>query len=113
MIQLVKRMTESPAQCLACGGNPMDVSGRAQKAVDLGVDVNWGDNAYLCWECVNLIADMIGRPDEGTVEKAQERIKFLDTRNKKMAAEMAEQEKLLKRIKDGRDALREVKADAN
>lgn len=63
MIQKVDQMTQAPVQCVACGGNPM-FDGKAQSAIDLGTDINYGDHAYLCIECAGVVADLMGRVPE-------------------------------------------------
>lgn len=108
-MRLVDKMDQQPGTCVACGGNPIDIDGNPQTAVDLEVDVNWGDQAYLCNECINLIADLIERPKKEKIQKIVDQNKFLNRRNKELAAELEKKENLIKRIKDGQAAIREVK----
>lgn len=108
-MRLVDQMTENPGHCVACGGNPIDIDGNPQIAVDLDVDVNWGDSAYLCVECINLIADLIERPSKKKIQKIVDQNKFLSRRNKEIAKELEDAQKLIARIKDGQAAIREVK----
>jgi hypothetical protein len=35
--------------------------GRPKEAIDTNVDVDWGNNLYICSECASVIADLLGR----------------------------------------------------
>lgn len=108
----VSSMTNQPGCCLVCGGNPTDVEGNQQPSLHAeGIDVNWGDDLYLCWECVNLIADLIWRVPREDFDKmsqdlwdTEKELDELKKDHKKLQAQML-------RIVDGAKARKEVKPD--
>ena len=59
-IDLVDVMKKAPGRCLCCNTTPTE-GGKPQVAIDLNVDVDWGNNAYLCNECATVICDLLGR----------------------------------------------------
>jgi hypothetical protein len=67
-IERVEVMTKQPGRCVCCGTSPTE-AGNPLPAIDLNVDVDWGNNAYLCTECVDVICDLWGRVSR---EKYQE-----------------------------------------
>src|SRR5690606_30614845 len=62
-IDLVSVMKKAPGRCGICNTTPME-NGQPVKAIDTNVDVDWGNNFYICIECANVIADLLGRVDE-------------------------------------------------
>lgn len=74
-MHLVETMVQPPNQCLVCGkGNTPDGrTGKVGPFLDLGIDYNWGDSAYLCDECVGKAAVHFGwiSPDTHTELKRE------------------------------------------
>lgn len=65
-IDLVDVMMKPPGKCLCCNLTPHDEEGKPKRAIDLNVDVDWGNNGYICEECATVIAQLIDfiSPDE-------------------------------------------------
>jgi len=70
MFKVVEGMEEQPYHCIHCGSNPVDINGQQQKAIfTSGVDVDWGNSVYTCWDCANLIADLIDREPRASYDR--------------------------------------------
>lgn len=111
-LELVKGMPLIPHACMLCSNNPVDeINGGQQEAVFApGVDYDWGNSAYICKSCGELIADLFGRvPLEehtslmGEYRDLKEAYEKLEDDNEKDRA-------LLDRIRDGKQAIKEVKS---
>lgn len=59
-IDLVDTMTKAPGRCGICNTTPTE-NGHPLPAIDTHVDVDWGNNFYICDECANVICDLMGR----------------------------------------------------
>lgn len=59
-IDLVEMMRKPPGRCGICNTTPM-TEGKPREAIDTNVDVDWGNNFYICDECAGVIADLIDR----------------------------------------------------
>lgn len=107
-IDLVPVMRKAPGQCGICHTTPTE-NGKPKLAIDTNVDVNWGDNLYVCDECLSVIAGLMGwitpeeyeqmQRDYNELEKAHERLR---RRFKKQEAELkalAKGEKVRKRVR--------------
>ena len=106
-------MPESPQCCVACGGNPSDFEGHMQQALWAeGVDIDWGNMLYLCWECVQIIADLAGRATKEGFDKLDVQLNELQQRYEELEAEHAAQEELLQRVRDGAAARKQIKETA-
>lgn len=69
----VKVMLDPP-NCLICGrGNVVDTPMVEDEfwAIDTERDVNWGDNAYICFACCEKIAELSGYVDAEQVKKLE------------------------------------------
>jgi hypothetical protein len=108
-MELVEAMSKQPGICLVCGGNPPDPidSRRQMPAIDLDVDVNWGDNAYLCNECASLVSDLIGRPKVDVYMKVKKKVEELREENEALTAENEQLNSRLHRIVEGAKARKE------
>jgi len=70
MFKVVNGMAEQPYHCIHCGNNPSDTHGNQMKAIfSEGVDVDWGNSVYTCWECAELIADLIDREPRSSYDR--------------------------------------------
>ena len=83
-IDVVPVMKKAPGRCVCCNTTPTDAYGEPAKAIDLNVDVDWGNNAYLCTECVNVICDLWGRVDEDTHEAMKQDFEDLRSRHTRL-----------------------------
>lgn len=70
-IDLVEVMRKAPGRCGICNTTPNDTEGRPLPAIDTNVDVDWGNNLYICDECADVICDLKGRVDKDTHDKLQ------------------------------------------
>lgn len=59
-IDRVPNMRKAPGRCGICNTTPNDVSGQPLPAIDTNVDVDWGNNFYICDECVRVIGELMG-----------------------------------------------------
>lgn len=73
-LESVEIMDEQPYSCLVCGGDPKDEMGKSKPGMvkATGIDVDWGNSVFLCGECTNLIADLIGRAKQTDHEALQD-----------------------------------------
>lgn len=95
-IDLVDNMRKAPGKCLACNTTPNE-NGKPLPAIDLNVDVDWGNNAYICAECGGIIADLLGRPSAEEFEALKREYDQLtkdhtklSTRHKKRGEELVD-----------------------
>lgn len=113
-ITLVDKMTQNPGCCLLCSGVPCDLEGNPLPMVDTELDVNWGDNLYICQECARTIAGLHGwQTDEEHIRQlAEAREKEKEARkNLKAVTKKWEKEKARNKIIDkGKRALKEKSA---
>lgn len=110
-LELVDQMTEQPGACILCGGNPPGPDGQTRPAIHaVGLDVNWGDSVYVCGECADLIADLIGRVDEKEHKALQHDYRKLSKAHAKLTRQYRELKNRTRRIVDGERAKKEVKS---
>lgn len=103
-------MENSPGVCTLCACTPTEVDGDQKPCIHAeGVDVNWGDDVYICAECVEVICDLWDRPSEEQVSKVRSEIKFLRKQVKRKDQEIAEKDELLRKIREGTKAIKQVK----
>jgi hypothetical protein len=107
-IDLVVVMKKPPGRCGICNTTPM-VNGRPAEALDTNVDVDWGNNFYICKECGNVIADLLGRVDEGDFEELKDKHGQLLESHKTLRRRFKEQEEKMETIIKGRQAETNVK----
>lgn len=106
-LKLVKMVGSKP-ECAFCGCTPRDEEDNLLPGVTAeGVDINWGDNLYMCQPCVKVAGQLIGMEEAEVVERMG---KQLDFRNHQVEKLQAENEKLEKRIGKMLDGSREMKA---
>jgi hypothetical protein len=103
-------MTMQPGHCFVCGLTPVDDHGNVKPAIDLERDYDWGDNAYLCLECANLIATLIDRPSPEEITKVTKERDKLKRQNKELLAKVTGQGEDLDKIRQGSSALKRVRA---
>jgi hypothetical protein len=79
-MRLVERMNFAPHSCVVCGvGNTPDGdTGEVGPFIDLGVEVSWGDHAYMCLGCgtkVGVLCKMGSAEDMGLKDDEIRRLK--------------------------------------
>ena len=106
----VQGMEGQPQCCVACGGNPADFEGNQQQALWAeGVDIDWGNNLYLCWECVQVIADLGGRATKEGFDKLDAQLNELQERYEALEAEHADTMEEVRKIRDGAAARKRLR----
>jgi hypothetical protein len=112
-LELVTKMTQSPATCLLCHNSPVDETREDRRPLPAifapGLDVNWGESVYICAGCVGLMADLMDRPAQAEVEKIESRKDFLEKRMKKVSAELDTTKARLDKIIAGKKAVKEAR----
>jgi hypothetical protein len=103
-------MPETPQCCVACGGNPADFEGNQRQALWAeGVDIDWGGMLYLCWDCGEIVADLVGRATRGGFDDLTKKYEVLLEEYTEL---VEEHEKLLgevTRVKEGAAASRRIR----
>lgn len=114
MFEVVVGMPESPQHCLHCGSNNLNSNGTQKRSIfSSGVDINWGDSVYTCWECAELIADLIDREPRESYEKLLQEKDELQRAHNELTEQHEEAKELLDRIRDGADARKKVLAGSS
>jgi hypothetical protein len=104
-------MPDLPGCCAVCGSNPVDLEGNQQQALWAeGVDIDWGNNLYLCWECVDIIADLGGRATKVGFDELQAKYDALLEAHAELEKEHEELQETVEVIKAGAAARRRLKA---
>lgn len=111
----VALMTATPTTCLHCGrGNTPDDPHSMDDfwVVDLERDVNWGDSTYICRYCCDQIAAIAGFVTMDDLAEQQRINQKLKEKNHDLEAELDEKSRRLKRIAQGRKALKKTQEEA-
>lgn len=110
-LEIVKGMALVPHACVLCANNPVDeATGEQQEAIFApGVDVNWGDSVYICDSCCQIIADLKGRVTKEGFDKLTAKFETLETDYKELAEKHERAKTFIERIKDGNQAVKDVK----
>ena len=110
MWRRIDGMPELPCCCAACGGNPVDLEGNQQQVLWAeGVDIDWGNMLYLCWECGNIVADLVGRATKGGFDDLVEKLETVTGEHEALKAEHAELLETVAQIRNGAAARRRLK----
>lgn len=113
MFQLTDGMPLQPNVCLTCGGTPTNDDGTPKKAIFAeGVDVDWGNSVYICWECSELIADLVGRATRSGFDALEARHEALLEAHAELEVAHERQEALIDKIREGSAAQKTLKASA-
>jgi hypothetical protein len=104
-IDLVPVMKKAPGRCAICNTTPME-NGKPKPAIDANVDVDWGNNLYVCDECVRVMAELMGFKDPKDVAELQGKLTDLEARHSRLRRRFKKQESRLERILEGRKAER-------
>lgn len=102
MFQLTHGMPLQPNTCLTCSCNPTNPDGSQMMAVFAeGVDVDWGNSVYICMECADLVADLIGRVPREFSDKTEAELEALKVEHTELIEAHEAQEALIQKIRDG------------
>lgn len=112
-LEVVTGMELPPQACVLCSNNPVDENtGEQQPAIFApGVDIDWGSSVYICASCVNIMADLFDRVDHDTHKKVVEKLETLEDKYEHLSDDHERAKALLERIKDGKAAIREARAE--
>jgi len=102
-LELVSKMVGSLPNCAFCS------AGGTSAVTAPGVDINWGDNLYMCDGCVRVAAQLIGLLPEEKVEEIQNRNEFLEKRIEQVVTELGEANARIDRMLEGARAKREAR----
>jgi hypothetical protein len=111
-LEIVQGMELQPNTCLLCSNNPVDeMTGDQKKAIFAGgVDVDWGNSVYICWECGHLIADLVGRSTKEGFDKVVAEKDELQAQYNELLEKYEEEHELVEKIRAGNEAIKKVKA---
>lgn len=83
--------TNPPGDCFICSCRPVDEKGELYEFVYVeGMDINWGETPYICWDCAGIIADLIGRPEAEKIKAVLRGAKLQKKHNGKLVKENEE-----------------------
>jgi hypothetical protein len=100
-----------PYTCVCCGGGPTDNDGNQRECIFAeGVDIDWGNSVYICWDCTQLIADLAGRTTKEGFDRLQSAFEELQGEHEQLLSQFTEQEGLLDKIREGSAAQKEVRS---
>lgn len=112
-LTIVHGMELQPNTCLLCNSNPVDDEGNQKRAIFAeGVDVDWGNSVYICEECADLIADLVGRSTREGFDRLVQEVEELQEKYDELLAKYEENSELVDKIRSGSDAIKKVKATA-
>lgn len=113
MLTVVTGMALQPNVCTLCGSNPNNDDGTAKKAIFAeGVDIDWGNSVYICWECGELIADLMGRATRRGFDELELKHEALLTAHAELEEAHERQEALVEKIREGSAAQKTLKSAA-
>lgn len=106
-------MPDIPHTCAVCGNGPTTNEGDQRQCIYAeGVDINWGDSLYICWDCGEIVADLVGRVTREGFDKLQEKYDSLKAEHDELLASHEEQEALLDKIREGNRAQKTIREKA-
>lgn len=112
----LKRITGMPLlphTCTLCGQGPTDNDGNQRDVIFAeGIDIDWGNSVYICWECSELIADLVGRVTREGFDRLEEDNAELQEKYDTLLGEHQEQEALLDKIREGNKAQKRIREKA-
>jgi hypothetical protein len=99
-----------PGDCFICSCRPVDEEGELREFIyPEGMDINWGETPYICWDCAGIMADLIGRPDAEKIKAVLRGARLQKKHNTKLLAENEELRTSLQALLDGREASEKAK----
>lgn len=107
-IDLVPVMRKAPGRCGICNTTPME-NGEPKPAIDTNVDVDWGNNLYICDECVRVIGELMGWTPPEVYAKLMESYADLESRHEKLRSKFKELRGRLDAVIAGKKAERKHK----
>ncbi len=111
-MHLEERMTLPPYHCMICGrGNPTDNDPHPVQFVDLERDVDWGDAAYLCTDCVVKLVDIAGFVSKDQLQEKEDLIAKKDEEIHELKATLDSTNRRVKQILSGSKAAKSLRSE--
>jgi hypothetical protein len=109
MITRVPVMDLQPGCCAHCGQTPTNDDGTYKEALFTeGVDIDWGNALYTCWDCGEIIADLMGRATRGGFDDMQKELEALKVQYEALLERHEEQQVLVDKVREGVTAKKEL-----
>lgn len=108
-LAVVQTMEQNPGCCIICRGTPTDAEGRLRPAIDADMEVNFGDWVYVCIECAEILAMLIGCLSMERSEQLQAMLHDANDHSEKLQEELDRERERMERLINGKRALREIK----
>lgn len=107
----VDHMSGTSPVCTACGQAP-----RNQETDDFlpaytadGVDVDWGNNLYICYKCMDSLVQLHGSMPPEEAEKKETRVENLENEVEALKTQLEEQGERIEAMLRGAKARKELK----
>ena len=112
-LKRIDGMPEQPYTCACCGQGPTTNEGEIKKVIWAeGVDIDWGNSLYICWDCAELVSDLCGRVTREGFDRLEKELEELRERHVALLEKYEEQEGLLDKIREGSRAQKRIKETA-
>jgi hypothetical protein len=108
-MQVVDNMAAQPGHCGICRGTPTDADGTVIPCIDTGVDVNWGENLYICMPCARVIGILSGNEDMDVAVKIRADLEQAEKQIEDLTEERDVAQARIDRMIDGARAKKEAK----
>lgn len=109
-MQVVDNMNLQPGHCGICRCTPTDHEGNVEPCIDTGVDINWGEQLYICGNCANIIGILAGNEDKDVAAKLRADLDQAETARQQAVEECEMLQARIDRMIDGRRAVKEAKS---
>jgi hypothetical protein len=108
-MQVVGNMSVQPGHCGICRQTPTDHEGNPVPCIDTDVDINWGENLYICHQCANVIGVLIGNEDKDVAAQLRADLAQAEKAVEELTAENDTLQARIDRMIDGVRARKEAK----
>lgn len=108
-MQIVDNMNLPPGHCGLCRGTPVDHDGNVEPCIDTGVDVNWGEQLYICGNCAVIVGILGGCEDKDVANKIRADLDQAEKTVEEVTGERDVLQARIDRMIDGARARREAK----
>lgn len=112
-IELVEKMELIPGSCFVCLQTPFSKDKDEDRetpdpALDMGVDINFGDQAYLCLNCARVVAEVLDFISPEQWKEIKEENEDLKAKMSELAEEHKALQSRVKQILEGKKARAQV-----
>lgn len=106
----VEHMSGTSPVCTACGQAPRDDDNNFLPAYTAdGVDVDWGNDLYICFKCAGIISGLHGCLNPEETEALEKRVQNLEDANEEKGTRLEEQAARIETILNGAKARKALK----